>query len=149
MSKFPSDNEIVELAKKVVGFSSMPYLSIEKAFSDSRALYIGRVYAHSYLEPRGGHDFENDFKKPVKFVLASICHRDINVIRASLGASLKAMLEEDREITMPAFPSEKNNGMTLKQYAAIHLKVPNSGTDWLDDMIKATSSCHFINRKEI
>ena len=28
------------------------------------------------------------------------------------------------------------NGMTLRQYAAIHLKVPNSGTDWLDDMIK-------------
>lgn len=27
-------------------------------------------------------------------------------------------------------------GMTLRQYAAIHLKVPNSGTDWLDEMIK-------------
>lgn len=26
-------------------------------------------------------------------------------------------------------------GMTLRQYAAIHLRVPNSGTDWLDDMI--------------
>jgi hypothetical protein len=29
-------------------------------------------------------------------------------------------------------------GMTLRQYAAIHLKVPNSGDDWLDEMI-ATS----------
>lgn len=28
------------------------------------------------------------------------------------------------------------NGMTLRQYAAIHLKVPNSGTDWLNEMIK-------------
>jgi hypothetical protein len=27
-----------------------------------------------------------------------------------------------------AFPSENNPGMTLKQYAAIHLKVPRSGT---------------------
>lgn len=27
-------------------------------------------------------------------------------------------------------------GMTLRQYAAIHLRVPNSGTDWLDDMIR-------------
>lgn len=27
-------------------------------------------------------------------------------------------------------------GMTLRQYAAIHLKVPNSGTDWLDEMIE-------------
>jgi hypothetical protein len=25
--------------------------------------------------------------------------------------------------------------MTLRQYAAIKLKVPDSGTDWLDDMI--------------
>lgn len=27
-------------------------------------------------------------------------------------------------------------GMTLRQYAAIHLGVPDSGTDWLDDMIR-------------
>lgn len=26
-------------------------------------------------------------------------------------------------------------GMTMRQYAAIHLRVPNSGTGWLDDMI--------------
>lgn len=25
--------------------------------------------------------------------------------------------------------------MSLRQYAAIHLRVPNSGDDWLDDMI--------------
>lgn len=41
----------------------------------------------------------------------------------------------------PAFPQPNNpaeygRGMTLRQYAAIHLKVPNSGTDWLDEMIK-------------
>jgi len=45
----------------------------------------------------------------------------------------------------PAFPGfdyidqhgKKNpEGMTLRQYAAIHLKVPNSGTDWLDGMIR-------------
>ena len=28
-----------------------------------------------------------------------------------------------------------SEGMTLRQYAAIKLKVPDSGTDWLDDMI--------------
>jgi hypothetical protein len=27
-------------------------------------------------------------------------------------------------------------GMTLRQYAAIKLRVPDSGTDWLDDMIR-------------
>jgi len=28
------------------------------------------------------------------------------------------------------------NGMTLRQYAAIKLRVPDSGLDWLDDMIR-------------
>jgi hypothetical protein len=44
----------------------------------------------------------------------------------------------------PAFPHEykygdgtaqRCDGMTLRQYAAIKLKVPDSGTDWLDEMI--------------
>ena len=36
-----------------------------------------------------------------------------------------------------AFPSDvlPSSGMTLRQYAAIKLKVPDSGTDWLDVMI--------------
>lgn len=47
----------------------------------------------------------------------------------------------------PAFPQgndrvvaavsiKQSQGMTVRQYASIHLKVPNSGTDWLDDMIR-------------
>ena len=28
------------------------------------------------------------------------------------------------------------DGMTLRQYAAIKLRVPNGGTDWLDEMIR-------------
>jgi hypothetical protein len=45
----------------------------------------------------------------------------------------------------PAFPHQdwdpaiqaqrRENGMTLRQYAAIHLKVPHSGLPWLDEMI--------------
>ena len=40
----------------------------------------------------------------------------------------------------PAFPTTNysavySEGMTLRQYAAINLKVPDSGTDWLDEMI--------------
>ena len=37
-----------------------------------------------------------------------------------------------------AFPNPHRTditGMTLRQYAAIKLKVPDSGTDWLDNMI--------------
>lgn len=42
----------------------------------------------------------------------------------------------------PAFPSHgamgevTYEGMTLRQYAAIKLRVPESGDDWLDDMIR-------------
>jgi hypothetical protein len=45
----------------------------------------------------------------------------------------------------PAFPHQdwdpaiqaqrRENGITLRQYAAIHLKVPQSGLPWLDKMI--------------
>ena len=39
----------------------------------------------------------------------------------------------------PAFPIHWENhseGMTKREYAAIALKVPTSGTEWLDDMIR-------------
>ena len=44
----------------------------------------------------------------------------------------------------PAFPvvfehnecTSEQEGMTLRQYAAIKLRVPDSGTDWLDEMIR-------------
>jgi hypothetical protein len=38
-----------------------------------------------------------------------------------------------------AFPNPHRTditGMTMQQYAAIKLKVPNSGIDWLDEMIR-------------
>ena len=35
-----------------------------------------------------------------------------------------------------------DGGMDLRQYAAIHLRLPDSGLDWLDEMIrKANSIC--------
>lgn len=49
---------------------------------------------------------------------------------------------------VPAFPTALNAsdprqagvlhlaGMSLREYAAIHLRVPNSGTDWLNEMIR-------------
>ena len=36
-----------------------------------------------------------------------------------------------------------NEGMTLRQYAAIKLRVPDSGTDWLDDMIRKSNRDYF------
>jgi hypothetical protein len=42
----------------------------------------------------------------------------------------------------PAFPAPAGvshiteQGMTLREYAAIHLRVPDSGSEWLDEMIE-------------
>ncbi len=54
----------------------------------------------------------------------------------------------------PAFPSEGetqhgswiqtyDSGMSLREYAAIKLCVPDSGTDWLDDMIRTALQDRF------
>ncbi len=46
------------------------------------------------------------------------------------------------EMQSLAFPfngaGERHAGLNMRQYAAIHLKVPNSGTEWLDDMIRTS-----------
>lgn len=51
----------------------------------------------------------------------------------------------DKKTGGPAFPNQggsgnlwNDKGMTLREYAAIKLKVPDSGMDWLDDMIRAS-----------
>lgn len=51
----------------------------------------------------------------------------------------------------PAFPvafgcEAYHPGMTLRQYAAIKLKVPNSGTDWLDAMIVESQRDKFAEK---
>lgn len=55
----------------------------------------------------------------------------------------------------PAFPNkaeqcnfgyEFSGGMTLRQYAAIKLRVPDSGTDWLDAMIHISLQDEFASK---
>lgn len=36
------------------------------------------------------------------------------------------------------FPEPEDNELSKREYAAIHLRVPMSGADWLDDMIRAS-----------
>jgi hypothetical protein len=50
----------------------------------------------------------------------------------------------------PAFPVNPHpnihggsDGMTIRQYAAIKLRVPDSGTDWLDEMIRKSNRDYF------
>jgi len=58
----------------------------------------------------------------------------------------------EKETGVAAFPGfdyidqhgKKNpEGMTLRQYAAIKLKVPDSGVDWLDEMITQSLRDYF------
>ena len=51
----------------------------------------------------------------------------------------------------PAFPSpaprlNDRQGMTLRTYAAIKLCVPDSGIDWLDDMIRQSQRDRFAGQ---
>lgn len=39
-------------------------------------------------------------------------------------------------VFLSELPTDDCAGMTLRQYAAIKLKVPDSGTDWIDVMIR-------------
>ena len=54
----------------------------------------------------------------------------------------------DGEYAFPSIVSDPaflrwEPGVTLRQYAAIKLRVPESGTDWLDDMIRKSNRNHF------
>lgn len=54
----------------------------------------------------------------------------------------------------PAFPTERNtqpgfykhHGMSLRAYAAIKLRVPESGVDWLDAMIRQAKRDEFAGQ---
>lgn len=77
--------------------------------------------------------------------------RDNNWTHQELAAYLqgKPMSNQDK----PAFPVEQfdhmqeiyiiQGGMSLREYAAIKLRVPNSGTDWLDAMIERSRMMDF------
>ena len=36
----------------------------------------------------------------------------------------------------PSRPADTSTSLTAIEYAAIHLRVPSSGTEWIDDMVK-------------
>ena len=42
---------------------------------------------------------------------------------------------------MASKQSDSANTLTKREYAAIHLGVPDSGTDWIDEMIRQSSKC--------
>jgi prophage regulatory protein len=100
---------------------------------------VGRSFV--YQEVAAGR-----FPKPVKLgrsvrwlkseVLAWVEGKALNREAATEGKEiLDGAHESDINEGGPAFPGYGETGMTLRQYAAIKLKVPDSGTDWLDEMI--------------
>jgi len=61
---------------------------------------------------------------------------DTNQPESAFPSTFKSMSPEEAQV--------HRWGMTLRQYAAIHLKVPDSGTDWLDEMIKKSTQYGII-----
>lgn len=47
-----------------------------------------------------------------------------------------AVYSQNHDQVYPASAYGAEEGMTLRQYAAINLRVPDSGIDWLDGMIR-------------
>ena len=50
------------------------------------------------------------------------------------------------ELDAEGKPVAIETGMTLRQYAAIKQRVPNSGTDWLDEMIREARRDELVAR---
>lgn len=46
----------------------------------------------------------------------------------------------------PAFPTVELDGMSLRQYAVIKLRVPDSGVEWLDEMIRTSLRDQFAGQ---
>jgi len=42
---------------------------------------------------------------------------------------------------MTSKKADSANTLTKREYAAIHLRVPDSGTDWIDDLIRRSTNC--------
>ena len=51
-----------------------------------------------------------------------------------------------REVQRDDAGEPKNTGLTAREYAAIKLRLPDSGTDWLDVMIRKANRDQFIER---
>lgn len=45
-------------------------------------------------------------------------------------------MTDDERAAFPVPKLNNSNGFSKREYAAILLRVPDSGVDWLDDMIK-------------
>jgi hypothetical protein len=52
----------------------------------------------------------------------------------------------DNDSAFPGSPGFSQNGMTLPQYAAIHLRVPMSGDPGLDAMIRESRRMDFMGQ---
>lgn len=67
------------------------------------------------------------------------------------AAATRSLTCSAKSSTGPAFPPMHNpenhpSDLTLRQYAAIHLRQPISGIDWLDDAIRAAQRDEFAGK---
>jgi hypothetical protein len=60
-------------------------------------------------------------------------------------------MSHNQESQFPAFPipGTEHGGLTAREYAAIALRVPESGTPWLDQMIAASRRMDLAQAKAV
>jgi hypothetical protein len=91
-------------------------------------------------KPTGGPAF------PMQDQQAIHAYAQAKVELLSSSRADKPMSTNERDAEYIQARAEAIGGMTLRQYAAIALKVPDSGTDWLDHMIRQSLRDEFAGR---
>ena len=77
--------------------------------------------------------FNKDFKDVYKLD-KSMSIKDREVVKYVVPLSMASLVYED--IPFKQLPDKSFKEITLREYACIHLKVPNSGNPWLDEIIQ-------------
>ena len=77
--------------------------------------------------------FNKDFKDVYKLD-KSMSIKDREVVKYVVPLSMASLVYED--VPFKQLPDKSFKEVTLREYACIHLKVPNSGNPWLDEIIQ-------------
>lgn len=91
------------------------------------------------LEKRADITFYAKDDKYGKYIIPLSDCEELEMLREEVEISKNDVQRKDDWSTVEFFSESEDKPfkeMTLRQYACIHLKVPNSGVDWLDKIIK-------------
>lgn len=119
----------------------------KKSFKKDSDIYIG-LYLR---EMQDDFYFYNDYDK--KIYKIPVTDEVEKYEMEKFGDSYKYLIPKgDWEIVWEDVPYQEKpdlayNSMTVRQYACIHLRVPDSGLPWLDEIIKSAPPVETHERK--